>query len=162
MRRVAIYPVVWGDYRKKMPSMEERNVTLHPVLALHGYAVDFPQKPGKATYHFHVTSGDIEIHHHSYDGIAGLWCLPPESGDEEVTVLHSGEDADITIDSRIHDCEPDYVEIANRHFGKRAVFSYSEVNSQHTADSGCAGKMDGILPGFDSPHFAPVGRRAFA
>ena len=116
-----------GNDRKKIRNMEEKNVTLHPVLAMHGYAMEFPQKPGKTTYRFQVKSGDIEIHHHSYDGIAGLWCLPPESGDAEVEVLHSGEQAEITNDSRIHDCEPDYVEIANHHFGKRAEFTYSEV-----------------------------------
>ena len=140
--------------------MEERNVNLHPVLALHGYAVEVPRKPGKTTYHFHVQSGDIEIHHHSYDGIAGLWCLPPASGDEEVMVLHSGEDADITTDSRIHDSEPDYVEIANRHFGKKAVFSYSEVSSQNTAQAGRAsGKK---LSAHDGPRCPKEGRLAFA
>ncbi len=30
--------------------MEEKTVTLHPVLALHGYAIDFSQDPGKSTY----------------------------------------------------------------------------------------------------------------
>ena len=97
--------------------MEEKTVTLHPVLALHGYAIDFSQDPGKSTYRFCVKLGEIEIHHHSYDGIVGLWCLPPESGDE----------AEITFDSRVHDSEPDYIEIANHHYGKRAVFSYSKV-----------------------------------
>ena len=114
--------------RKKMPHMEtEMHVTLHPVLAMHGYAMDFSQAPGKATYRFHVESGEIEIHHHSYDGIAGLWCLPPESGDEAVKVLHSGDEAEITFDSRVHDAEPDFIEIANHHFGKRAEFTYSKV-----------------------------------
>ena len=61
---------------------EEKTVTLRPVLALHGYAVDFSQKPGKMTYRFCVKSGEVEIHHHSYDGAAGFWCLPPESGDD--------------------------------------------------------------------------------
>ena len=56
---------------------EEKTVTLRPVLALHGYAVDFSQKPGKMTYRFCVKSGEVEIHHHSYDGAAGFWCLPP-------------------------------------------------------------------------------------
>ena len=116
--------------RKKMPNMEvetEKNVTLHPVLALHGYAMDFSQEPGKATYRFCVKSGEIEIHHHSYDANVGLWCLPPESGDEEVKVLHSGDEVEITFDSRVHDAETDYIEIANHHYGKRAVFSYSKV-----------------------------------
>ena len=54
---------------------EEKTVTLRPVLALHGYAVDFSQKPGKMTYRFCVKSGEVEIHHHSYDGAAGFWCL---------------------------------------------------------------------------------------
>lgn len=107
----------------------EKNITLHPVLALHGYAMDFSQTPGKSTYRFCVKSGEIEIHHHSYDGIVGLWCLPPESGDDEVKVLHSGEEAEVTFDSRIHDCEPDYIEIANHHYGKPAVFSYSKVKT---------------------------------
>lgn len=107
--------------------MEEKTVTLHPVLALHGYAIDFSQAPGKSTYRFCVKSGEIEIHHHSYDGIVGLWCLPPESGDEEVKVLHTGDEAEITFDSRVHNSEPDYIEIANHHYGKRAVFSYSKV-----------------------------------
>ena len=112
-----------------MPNMEEveKRVTLRPVLALHGYAMDFSQAPGKTTYRFCVKSGEIEIHHHSYDGIVGLWCLPPESGDEEVKVLHSGDEVEITFDSRVHDTEPDYIEIANHHYGKPAVFSYSKV-----------------------------------
>ena len=49
---------------------EEKTVTLRPVLALHGYAVDFSQGPGRTTYRFCVKSGEIEIHHHSYDMIA--------------------------------------------------------------------------------------------
>ncbi len=53
--------------------------------------------------------------------------MPPESGDEEVKVLHTGDEAEITFDSRVHDSEPDYIEIANHHYGKRAVFSYSKV-----------------------------------
>ena len=69
--------------------MEEKNVTLHPVFAMHGYAVDMPSQSGAHTYRFRVHSGDIEIQHHSYDGIAGLWCLPPESGDRASIVLHS-------------------------------------------------------------------------
>ena len=110
--------------------MEEKNVTLHPVFAMHGYAVDMPGRSGTHTYRFRVHSGDIEIQHHSYDGVAGLWCLPPTSGDRESIVLHSGEEAVITIDSRVHDCEPDCVEIANCHFGKRAVFSYQEISDE--------------------------------
>ena len=110
--------------------MKETNVTLHPVFSLHGYAMDLPENSGKHTYRFRVQSGDIEIHHHSYDGIAGLWCLPPESGDQETIVLHSGEEAVITIDSRVHDCEPDYVEIAKSHYAKRAVFSYQELRRE--------------------------------
>ena len=89
-----------------------------------------PSQSGAHTYRFRVHSGDIEIQHHSYDGIAGLWCLPPESGDRASIVLHSGEEAIITIDSRVHDCEPDCVEIANCHYGKRAVFSYQEIDSE--------------------------------
>ncbi len=107
----------------------EQNVTLRPVLSLHGYAMDFSQKPGKATYRFRVESGEIEIHHHSYDGVAGLWCLPPESGDKAVTVLHSGDEAEITFDSRVHDTEPDYIEISNHHYRKPAVFSFQQVKA---------------------------------
>ena len=33
---------------------EEKTVTLRPVLALHGYAVDFSQGPGRTTYRFCV------------------------------------------------------------------------------------------------------------
>ena len=116
------------NVRKKMANMEEeKTVALHPVLALHGYAVDFSQAPGKATYRFCVKLGEIEIHHHSFDGIAGLWCLPPESGDDEMKALHTGDEVEITFDSRVHDCEPDYIEISNHRYGKPAVFSYSEV-----------------------------------
>lgn len=116
-------------YRKKMPNLEEteKNITLHPVLALHGYAIDFSQTPGKSTYRFTVKSGEIEIHHHSYDGIVGLWCLPPDSGDEEMILLHNGDDVEITFDSKVHDAVPDYIEIANHHYWKRAVFSCSKV-----------------------------------
>lgn len=106
---------------------QEKTITLRPVLALHGYAMDFSQTPGKTTYRFRVQSGQIEIHHHSFDGIAGLWCLPPESGDAETKVLQAGDEVEITFDSRVHDSEPDYIEIANHQYGKRATFSYSEV-----------------------------------
>lgn len=106
---------------------EEKTVTLRPVLALHGYAVDFSQGPGRTTYRFCVKSGEIEIHHHSYDGIAGFWCLPPESGDDEMKVLHTDDEAEITFNSSIHDYEPDYIVITNHHYGKSAVFSYSKV-----------------------------------
>ena len=95
---------------------EEKTVTLRPVLALHGYAVDFSQKPGKMTYRFC-----------SYDGAAGFWCLPPESGDDEKKVLHTGDDVEITFHSSIHDCEPDYIVVTNHHYGRPAVFSYSRV-----------------------------------
>ena len=106
---------------------EEKTVTLRPVLALHGYAVDFSQGPGRTTYRFCVKSGEIEIHHHSYDMIAGFWCLPPESGDDEMKVLHTGDEAEITFNSSIHDYEPDYIVITNHHYRKSAVFSYSKV-----------------------------------
>ena len=106
---------------------EEKTVTLRPVLALHGYAVDFSQGPGRTTYRFCVKSGEIEIHHHSYDMIAGFWCLPPESGDDEMKVLHTGDEAEITFNSSIHDYEPDSIVITNHHYGKSAVFSYSKV-----------------------------------
>ena len=76
----------------------EQNVTLHPVLAMHGYSMDFSQAPGKATYRFRVESGDIEIHHNSFDGRCGMWTLPPESGDAPVKVLHAGDEAEITFD----------------------------------------------------------------
>ena len=33
---------------------EEKTVTLRPVLALHGYAVDFSQGPGRTTNPFCV------------------------------------------------------------------------------------------------------------
>ena len=42
-------------------------------------------------------------------------------------VLHTCEEVEITFDSRVHDCEPDYIEISNHRYGKPAVFSYSEV-----------------------------------
>ncbi len=92
--------------------MEEKNVTLHPVFAMHGYAVDMPGQSGT-----HLILSDK---------------MQPvrASGDRESIVLHSGEEAVITIDSRIHDCEPDCVEIANCHFGKRAVFSYREIGDE--------------------------------
>ena len=106
---------------------EEKTVTLRPVLALHGYAVDLSQEPGKTTYRFCVKSGDVEIHHHSYDGIVGAWCLPSESGDDEIKVLHTGDDVEITFHSSIHDCEPDYIVVTNHHYGRPAVFSYSRV-----------------------------------
>ena len=110
--------------------MEEKTVLLHPVCALHGYAMNLPTAAGKRTYRFRVHSGDIEIHHASFDGDIGLWSLPPQSGQWEKKVLHSGEEAVFTIDSRVHDCEPDCVEIANCHYGKRAVFSYQEINDE--------------------------------
>ena len=106
---------------------EEKTVTLRPVLALHGYAVELSQEPGKTTYRFCVKSGDVEIHHHSYDGIVGAWCLPSESGDDEIKVLHTGDSAEVTFNSMIHDYEPDYIVVANHHYGKPAVFSYSKV-----------------------------------
>ena len=53
--------------------------------------------------------------------------MPPESGDDEMKVLHTGDEVEITFDSRVHDCEPDYIEISNHRYGKPAVFSYSEV-----------------------------------
>lgn len=106
---------------------EEKTVTLRPVLALHGYAVDFSQKPGKTTYRFCVKSGEIEIHHHSYDMIAGGWCLPPKSGDDEMRILHTGEEAEIIFNSSIHDYEPDCIVVTNHHYGKSAVFSYRKV-----------------------------------
>ena len=110
-----------------MTAQIEQDIKLRPVLAMRGYAVELPHDSGKSTYRFHVKSGEIEIHHHSYDGIIGLWCLPPISGDAERQVLRSGEDAEITFDSRIHDSEPDYIEIANRHYGKQAEFTFSKV-----------------------------------
>ena len=65
----------------------EQNVTLRPVLAMHGYSMDFSQAPGKATYRFRVESGDIEIHHNSFDGRCWMWTLPPESGDAPVKAM---------------------------------------------------------------------------
>lgn len=105
-----------------MNAQIEQDIKLRPVLAMRGYAVELPHDSGKSTYRFHVKSGEIEIHHHSYDGIIGLWCLPPTSGDAERQVLRR-----ITFDSRIHDSEPDYIEIANRHYGKQAEFTFSKV-----------------------------------
>ena len=105
--------------------MEEKTVLLHPVCALHGYAMNLPTAAGKRTYRFRVHAGDIEIHHLSFDGDIGLWSLPPQPGQWEKKVLHSGEEAVFTIDSRIHDFEPDCVEISNCHFGKPAEFSYT-------------------------------------
>lgn len=104
----------------------EQIVTLHPVLAMHGYAMDFSQAPGKTTYRIRVESGEIEIHHNSFDGRSGMWTLPPKSGDT-VKVLQAGDEAEITFDSRIHDQAPDYIEISNRRFRKPAVFSFRRV-----------------------------------
>ena len=115
--------------------MKEKNITLHPVLAMHGYAMSLSNRPGKRTYRFRVMSGDIEIRHNSYDSSLGLWCLPPESGDWETRALHSGEEALITIDSRIRDFEPDCVEVVNCHYGKRAVFSYQELACAECAEA---------------------------
>ena len=71
------------------------------------------------------------------------WCNPQPSTDEEADLVipdlaamtqkfvnTNGEEAIITIDSHVHDCEPDCVEIANCHYGKRAVFSYQEIDSE--------------------------------
>lgn len=80
-----------------MPIWKKRTLPYILYLPWHGYAVDMPSQSGAHTYRFRVHSGDIEIQHHSYDGIAGLWCLPPESGDRASIVLHSGEEAIITI-----------------------------------------------------------------
>ena len=107
----------------------EQNVTLHPVLAMHGYSMDFSQAPGKATYRFRVESGDIETHHNSFVGRCGMWTLPPESGDAPVKVLHAGDEAEITFDSRIHDLAPDYIEISNSRYRKPAVFSFRRVKA---------------------------------
>ena len=45
---------------------EEKTVTLRPVLALHGYAVDFSQGPGRTTDRFFFKWGEKEIHQNSY------------------------------------------------------------------------------------------------
>ena len=80
-------------------------------------------------YRFRVESGDIEIHHNSFDGRCGMWTLPPESGDAPVKVLHAGDEAEITFDSRIHDLAPDYIEISNSRYRKPAVFSFRRVKA---------------------------------
>lgn len=110
--------------------MKETKVSLRPVLALHGYCVDLPNVIGVNTYRFRVHSGDIEIRHNSYDGIVGLWCLPPESGDKETILLHSGDEAMVTIDSRVHDYSQDMVYVTNSHYSKSADFSYEIVEKE--------------------------------
>lgn len=113
--------------------MKDTKVSLRPVLALHGYCVDLPNVPGMNTYRFRVHSGDIEIRHYSYDGIVGSWCLPPESGDKEMILLHSGDEAKITIDSRIHDYCQDLIYVTNNHYSRSADFSYEVMEKEIAA-----------------------------
>lgn len=96
---------------------------LNPVLALHGYAQEFPHKAGKYVCEFEVYEGSIEIRQKSFDLFSGLWDLDGADGKERTYLMRAGDRKEITFTSEIHDWEPDTITVANHSYLKPARFS---------------------------------------